>query len=205
MALNRTLPRMRGRRVQLVIAILALSLVGALAWQTLHFGEPRYQGKRLSAWLADLDLQSANSPEKALQAVRAIGTNGFPVLLRMVSARDSFWKRQLLAINERQSVMTMRLSRAGVCRHRAVQGYGALGAAAKGAVASLINVLESEKSTEVRMDLVAALAAIGPEARPAVPVLLKMVNDPNPQLRKRVLFALADIQGWDMVDSPRRL
>ena len=205
MGLNRTAPRMRGRRVQLVIAILAMCLLGVVVWQALYFGEPRCQGKRLSAWLADLDLQSANSPEKALQAVRAIGTNGFPALLRMVSATDSFWKRELLAINERQSIISVQLSRAAVCRHRAVQGYSALGAAAKGAVAGLIKVLESEKSAEVRMDLVSALAAIGPEARPAIPVLLKMVNDPNPQLRKRVLFALADIQGWDMVDSPKRL
>jgi HEAT repeat protein len=91
----------------------------------------------------------------------------------------------------------LRISQANVVRHRAVQGYGALGAAAKEGVAALIQIMDSEASVEVRLDVTAALGAIGPEARAAIPMLLKATKDQNPELRSRALFALVNIQRWD--------
>ena len=176
---------------------MASALLGVVVCQALRQREPVYQGKCLSSWLADLDLGSSCSPESATLAVRTIGTNGLPVLVTMVTTRDPLWKRGLITFNARQSVIQLRISEANVVRHRAVQGYGALGAAAKDAVAALIQIMDTEVSVEVREDVAAALGAIGPEAKSAIPVLLKATRDPNPELRRRALFALADIQRWD--------
>jgi HEAT repeat protein len=184
------------KRVQIALAVLAVALLGVV-WQVLRPREPIYHGKVLSSWLADLDLESAHSPEKAAQAVRAIGTNGFPALIKMLCTKDPLWKRGLIAFNDRQSFIQLRISQADVVRYRAVQGYGALGAAGKGTVPALIQIIDSEPSAEVRSDVAAALGAIGPQARAAIPVLLKAAGDQNPTLRRNAIFALANIQRWD--------
>lgn len=186
-----------GKRVQIALALLLVAVVGVVGWQMMRQPEPVYESRALSWWLADLDLESGRSPEKATQAVRAIGTNSFPVLMRMLCASDPLWKRGLIAFNARQSLIQLRISQADVVRYRAVQGYGALGAAAKDAVPSLIQIMDSEASVEVRSDVAAALSAIGPQAKAAIPVLLKAAGDKNPELRKSALFALTNIQRWD--------
>ncbi len=159
--------------------------------------EPSYQGKRLSLWLSDLDLMSDSSPQTAQLAVRAIGTNGIPVLLGMLRKTDPLWKRAIIAFNEQQSVIQLPIVPAITTRQRAVQGFAALGVAAKEQVAPLIQMMESEPNIEVRLDVTSALGAIGPEARRAIPVLVKAAQDKNSDLRNRAVAALVDIQAWD--------
>jgi HEAT repeat protein len=186
-----------GKRVRLALTVLAVAGLGVVAWRTLRQREPVYQGERLSSWLADLDLESTRSPEKALQAVRAIGTNALPVLMKMVCAEDPLWKRGLIAFNARQSFIQVRISPASLVRYHAVEGYSALGPAAKNAVDALIEVMKSGAGVEVRADVASALGAIGPEARQAIPVLWKAARGQNPELRQRAVFALGNIQLWD--------
>ncbi len=185
------------KRVQLTLAVLAFALFGLVAWQESYRKDPVYQGRRLSGWLADLDLESPGPPEPAIQAVRAIGTNAFPRLLEMLRAKDPFWRRALIAFDARQSFLQIRVSPASLTRDRAVEGYGALGPAAKESVSALIQVMESDASVEVRSDTASALGAIGPEAKPAIPTLWKAVQNGNPELRKRALLALSNIYRWD--------
>lgn len=186
-----------GKPVQLALALFALSCLGLVAWEQLYHAGPSYRGRRLSRWLADLDLESSNSPVAATQAVRAIGTKALPVLFEMVQASDPFWKRSLLWLDARQSFLRLRISTALLTRSRAVQGYTALGPAAKDAVSPLIHLLETEPNIEIRADVAAALGAIGPEARAAIPVLSKAAQNGNAVLRKSALFALLKIQQWD--------
>jgi hypothetical protein len=183
--------------VKFRLAILLLVGAGALVWKTLHIEEPVYQGKRLSGWLADLDL-NGRSPDQARQAVRAIGTNSFPVLLRMLSTKDPLWKKFLIALSLKQSIIEFRFSQADVVRCRAVEGYAALGEVAKDGVPALIQMMDSEICVEVRIDTAAALGAIGPSAKAAIPALLKAAGDPNPELRKIAIFALMNIRRWDL-------
>jgi len=159
----------------------------------------------LSNWLADLESGSARASELAMKAVRAIGTNSFPALQRMLQATDPSWKKGLMDFNARQSLIQIRLLPASVIRYRAVEGYRALGAAAKQQVSALILMLESESNAEVRSDIAAALGEIGPEAKPAIPALMKAAQDPNQTLRFSAVFALANIQRFspsELLDSP---
>jgi hypothetical protein len=184
----------------LVFALLFVVVVSGVTWQLLHQHEPVYQGKPLSGWLTDFDSASVQSSEKAVAAVRAIGTNSFPVLKKMLRTTDASWKKSLLAFNARQSLIQIRITPAGVIRYRAVEGYSALGAAAKQEVAALMDMMELEANAEVRSDVAAALGGIGPEAKPAIPLLMKAAQDQNQGLRHSALFALVNIQRWSPDD-----
>ena len=186
-----------GKPVQLALALFAFSCLGLVAWQGLYNAGPSYRGRRLSSWLEDLDLDSPRSPVAATRAIRAIGTNALPVLFKMMRASDPFWKRGLLWLDARQSFLRLRISTALLTRGRAVQGYNALGPAARDAVSPLIHLLESEPNVEIRSDVAAALGAIGPEARAAIPMLSLAAQSGNIQLRRSALLALMKIQQWD--------
>jgi HEAT repeat protein len=180
----------------LVFACLFVVIVSGVSWQLLDQQEPVYQGKPLSCWLTDFDSASVQSSQKAVVAVRAIGTNSFPVLKKMLRTTDPSWKKSLLAFNARQSLIQIRITAASVTRYRAVEGYSALGAAAKQEVAVLMDIMELEANAEVRSDVAAALGGIGPEAKPAIPLLMKAAQDQNQGLRHSAIFALVNIQGW---------
>jgi hypothetical protein len=185
-----------GKRFQITFALLLVASSGVVVWQLLRLREPSYQHKPLSAWLADFDFESAHSPDNASKAVRSIGTNAFPTLKRMLRARDPLWTKAMIALDDRQSVIQVHVTRANIIRYRAVQGYSALGAAAKQEVTALIQLMDSESDVEVRSDVATALGGIGPEAKAAIPLLSKAAEDQNSVLRTSSLSALVNIQGW---------
>jgi hypothetical protein len=160
--------------------------------------EPSYGGRHLSNWLALLDLESSRPSEQAVCAVQALGTNAFPVLMRMICSTDPMWKQALIALNARQPFLRVAVTPASVFRNRAIQGYIALGARAKNNVPALIHVLETESSPEVRASVAAALGGIGPGAKSAIPALLRATEDQSPDVRKESLWALANIRGWSL-------
>jgi hypothetical protein len=51
---------------------------------------PTYQGKTAQYWLGEIFTTNQTT---ALQAFRAMGTNAAPMLLKAISARDSFWMK----------------------------------------------------------------------------------------------------------------
>jgi hypothetical protein len=177
------------------LALLMILVVAGLGLRSFLEREPSYEGKVLSTWLQDFDLESVRPPEKAKQAVRTIGTNSFPLLRRMLGATDPLWKKAVIALNAKQSFIQLPITEANVFRYRAVQGYRALGAAAKPEVGGLINLLDSNLSADVRSDVATALGGIGPEAKAAIPWLSKAALDQSSELRTSALSALANIQG----------
>ena len=183
------------RRVRIALAVLGLAAASGIGWLALRDGAPRYGGKPLHVWLADFDLSRSQRPEKATEAVRAIGTNALPFLDRMIRTEDSLWRKALIALNNRQSFIQLEITEARVIRYRAIEGYRVLGPNAKASVPALIHILDFEPSAEVRADVAAALGAIGSEARTAIPVLLKAANqDQNPDVRTHAIMAVGDIQ-----------
>jgi HEAT repeat protein len=178
------------------IGILITGLVLGFMVTEVRHKEPSYGGRRLSHWLAQLDLENSRPSEQAVCAVQAIGTNAFPLLMRMICSRDPLWKQALMTLNARQSLLRVAVTPASVFRDRAVEGYKALGARAKSNVPALVHLLETEPSPEVRSSVAAALGGIGPEARSAIPALMRATGDPSPDVRKESIWALANIRGW---------
>ena len=78
-----------------------LALICGLGFLALREREPRYQGRALSEWLAELRVTSPSSEsiaaaENAEKAVRAIGKEAIPFLMKMFRAEDSTLEQQLL-------------------------------------------------------------------------------------------------------------
>jgi hypothetical protein len=103
--------------------------------------EPSYEGRTLSEWLADLDVP-INVPnpkaDKAKEAIRAMGTNTFPFLIKSLSggAGDTQMRR-------------------------AVRGFEALGSEASSLITEFPNLFEKSPGYSL-----SAFAAIGKETTP---------------------------------------
>jgi len=98
-------PAMR-KRFQIVLALVLLALAGVMllalmsvvVWQVLHpqEREPEYQQKPLSVWLSEYHEHFKTSMEEGVKArelaedaLRKIGTNAIPTLLKMAAKKDS--------------------------------------------------------------------------------------------------------------------
>ena len=84
-------------------ALLLASLLAIFLSLPGNAPEPVYQGRRLSKWL-----QLGRNPDGSLtsastEALRGIGTNALPTLLKMASCTDSRLKQNALAFLARHS------------------------------------------------------------------------------------------------------
>jgi HEAT repeat protein len=158
--------------------------------------EPRYQGRSLSAWLAELDLESSYSQDKPAEAVRAIGTNALPWLRRMLRSEGPIWERAMVAFNARQSLIQFPITPDNVVHNRALRGYHILGNVAQCDVPKLIQLLETQSSPRVRSYAALALGSIGPAAKEALPVLQQATTDVNNDVRRNAVWAVANIKMW---------
>jgi hypothetical protein len=94
------------KRFQIVLALVLLALAGVMllalmsvvVWQVLHpqEREPEYQQKPLSVWLSEYHEHFKTSMEEGVKArelaedaLRKIGTNAIPTLLKMAAKKDS--------------------------------------------------------------------------------------------------------------------
>jgi hypothetical protein len=117
------------RRIFL-ITLLALALMGGLVWLALPPREPVYQGKTLSEWLEP----GLNAPGTE-EAIRHIGTNGIPTLLRMLRAHDSKLKLQLVELAQKQHLVKSHFIPASDRNYEAAGAFDVLGPAVSNAVA----------------------------------------------------------------------
>jgi hypothetical protein len=205
---------MRNRvRVALIAAVVAVA--GVVAFQALRpqAREPVYQGKPLSFWLDGLMVQQAHLPprlqrsaeesEMAEQAIRQIGTNAIPTLLKMLRNKNSVVVSRLVFTWERY-VRPMRhvpawfqyppwwRHRAAFLHQEATSAFVLLGTNAQQAVPELIRINEQNIPPTEQLGMFLALRAIGPEAlRIGVPVFLRRAASSNPFERELAVEMLA--------------
>ena len=136
-------PKRRRRRVIMAVVLLAIGL-GFLIHALTAVKEPIYQGKRLSVWLDDTyQTKTGHRTGYALtaasvQAVRTIGTNALPYLFKMLEARDSNLKLAVVQIMRRKFQIYLPTSYND--HRRAMDGFRALGPAAKPAYPELVKL-----------------------------------------------------------------
>ena len=161
--------------------------IGLFAWISFHSSEPSYQGKKLSAWLeearqngelsdalADIQLDTP-----AAKAIRSMGEEALPVLIRMARSRDTALRRKVREFWEEHDWMTFRPEEFADIQMKAAYGFLALGPAARPAVSELTSML-NDPAAEVRTMAAFALGKIGPGASNAVPALQKLIQNPSP-------------------------
>lgn len=175
-----------------ILTILAVAALAALGWLLTSNREPVYEGKRLSQWLEGFSLaqpQDTEEPEamarEAAHAVRQIGTNALPSLLKMLRARDSALKRRLMYWAGRQSAIHFELIPAEDLRHRAVYGFKAIGATAQSAIPSILPLLADSQSGR---DAAMALAGMG---SPGQAALRESLSHHSPEVLVHAIVALS--------------
>jgi HEAT repeat protein len=187
------------KRVYVALAVLLVALAGLTAWLGLRQREPVYQGKRLSVWLQGYEF-GLDAPEIDA-AVRKIGTNAIPCLLHMFRAKDNPALLKLLAFANRHPALarfvekhpSLDYPRAETRHLRAVRAFEALGKDAKDAVPELIEMYREGIAEPTPFGPSSALAAIGPAAESAVPVLLKNLASGDSRMREGAAATLGGI------------
>lgn len=184
--------RFRGAKAVIVLALCAL-----LAWPWLQTDEPVYHDLSLRLWLARYDelfkpLDDELPRGEAYTAIREIGTNGIPILLRLVDSKTLSIKWQL----EKQLGVHLHRGRNPEFRNQrlAWSGFAALGSTAEPAVPRLIELLNNRKPS-VRAAAAISLGYIGPVADDAVFPLLAQITNAEYRVRSSAVWALGQIRG----------
>lgn len=146
---------MRRRRVIVIVAGSAVAVV-AVALAFPRDREPEYNGMKLSSWLAIASLGVSAGDSQCAQAVRQIGTNALPFLLKWIRYERSPWQDRLLtrfdklAPRLRRSAIRAWLSgeRQWLRAHAVEWGFYILGADAAPAIPGLVEVLNEPRSPE---------------------------------------------------------
>lgn len=156
-----------------------------------HPFEPRYEGKRLSAWARDISFPNwpgeviTNEPtsreisdkhDQATTAIRQIGIHALPCAVKWCRARDSWLKDKLETCLEDRNwgihfVSAQEKNEIGIII------IHALGPMAKPAIPDLFRMLQSKDNMNVASY---ALAGIGPDA---IPPLTDTLTNANPRVR----------------------
>lgn len=191
------------KRVHIALAVVLVVLVSVIACQMLQGSrerQPVYGGKALTLWLRTYDPSSPfgrHSPEwnATDDAVRHMGTNCIPILLRMIRQKDSPPELWLVAFARKHTLLTKRIHfvPAAVRNVEASRAFIVLGAMAKDAVPALVKMNDENISAESQCAIEDALAWIGPAAKPAIPLTVRASTNANPRVRASALWALGEI------------
>jgi HEAT repeats len=191
---------------RIALALLLLTMIGGIAWLALHPDDPTYKGKRLSVWLEGYNVVNRPSEpiraQEAYEAVRHIGTNAIPTLLRRLRAKDSKLTLQLVALTKKQHFYKFKFKAAKDLNREGYYGFMTLGSDGKDAVPELIRMYEQDHSTESRYLVVSALGFIGPTAEQAVPMLVQSLGDTNWEARCQVIGVLGQIHARPELTVP---
>jgi HEAT repeat protein len=169
------------KRPQIALVVFLIVLGVVIACQVTRLKEPSYHHKALSIWLQSYSPDADSS--EADEAVRAIGTNGIPILLDNLHARDSVLKLKL-------AVLGMQFTPAATRHMRAEKGFSALGPEASNAVPAITAVYAQNVSASARRAAGNALVEIGPVAKTAIPALIDSAANTNSEVRAFAVYTL---------------
>ncbi|MDB6109188.1 MAG: domain containing protein [Pedosphaera sp.] len=188
---------MKTKRFRIVSAMLIVAMVGGIGWQVLRPQEPVYQGKRLSAWLAELDKEmppsnyvGTNGPVAA--ALQQMGTNAIPCLRRLLKAKDSRLKARLIAFANKQRWVRIHITPADDRHRRAALATFCLGPRGSPLMPEIMGLFRSG-DYQTSFTMAETLGRIGYCNPETLPALLAALNEPPntpPGLHDRAAFAL---------------
>ncbi len=156
---------------RLLFTLLSLAALAALVWLVLLPHEPVYQGKPLGFWLEQYGSNHWTHPnndldKQAQAAIRHIGTNAIPIYLQLMTGRESPFKLKLRAFLPKQWRTRLHMP----------------------------DALASQNELYRRRVLGAfGIVALGPDAKPAVHALMRLLNEKDPNVRYNAVFALRSL------------
>lgn len=159
----------RGRAI--AACVLAATIATGAIIYALRPQEPEYQGRRLNEWLEHLGNRTwggGTNEGEAEEAIRKIGTNALPALVRNLSlpASESFPRRKIKRVLSSQSFVRFKFAQPAAIRWSSAQAIRALGAEATPAVDQLAALLKQNRKDGHPFLVAVAMGRIGPEAVP---------------------------------------
>jgi hypothetical protein len=160
------------RRRMVFVGVVVLLLVGWVELYHARSPEPRYENRTLTQWLvtyqqALVRLKSdTNAPSvlaASTEAVRHIGTNGIPILLKMIRTSDSSFERNTILLLHKQSLIPLAWRTDSECHNQACLGFRILGLTAKPAAGELTDLALTAPDPAARASAARALNSIVPE------------------------------------------
>lgn len=170
--------------------VLVVLLTGTAALFS-YFSEPRYNGRQLSYWLMLYHTDFRQAPE-AQHAIRAIGTNAVPTLIRLLYPGErTFSVARLLSKTDIPIELiednSKQLSRVNF----ALYGFRLLGPTASNAIPTLLADLENPQVRYLASD---ALQSIG---APAFAPVQQLLTSTNTELKQHAVHIILGITRRD--------
>jgi HEAT repeat protein len=192
-----------GNKYFILPFLFLLLLTGVLAWRFSSDREPMFEGRPLSYWMQGY-LQNSSEPLQlsARAAMREIGTNAIPTLLRMLQKRDSPVKLKLIAFSEKQHMFKIEHVPARLVNYEAEGAFIELGPQAKSAVPELIAIYERNITEDSMATTADVLISVDPAAKGVVTALVKSLSNPNWKIRRNALISLLCIHSEPKVVVP---
>ena len=144
------------KRRRIIFIFLAVLLAGLLVFCFIGPAEPTYKGRTLTSYLRGPWLQTDDTEKENphfapdIAAIRAIGTNGIPTLLRLISAHDPPWKAKAISWLNGQKLVRLEILSAREKRQLGFLGFHILDELGSPAAPQLVKLLENSH-VEVRM------------------------------------------------------
>jgi HEAT repeats len=199
-----------GTKRRILLTALLLAGIGLVTWCLIPPPEPRYKGHALSEWLLGYSWFSG-SPSLATggskytlnarsqvyanwdqsdDAIRAIGTNAIPTLLRMLCANDTKTKMAFIHLMEKQRIVGFVYTPAPSLNFAGAMGFRKLGPPGAVAIPDLIKIYHRNISSWSRSATAMALSDLAPFD---IPGISEGLASPDPQVRRVLVTALARI------------
>ncbi len=165
----------------------AFLFLGLLSASNVRGGEPTFNGRALSEWLAPGD------PAAKEEAIRQIGTNGIPTLLDILGVKDGNRRRvlQKLKSTELKDEFNNKDSDLEDLQRLAVEGFGVLGTNAASAVPQLTKLFHDR---ETRLEAARALIRVGPRG---FAVLTNALADKDSSVRNNLIWVIGQERSVD--------
>jgi hypothetical protein len=170
-------PRTIAGRIKAGLLLLAVILVAGLIVGSPQPREPEYDGQPLSDYLRSLTYSQVRLERSARDAIRAIGSNAVPHLIKILDARESRFKTWFNELANPYSFIRFRFTPVASRQVQAAMACQELGPTAAPAIPSLARLIDDP---QLGSWAVAALAEISPQT---FPLLTNALNSRWPATR----------------------
>lgn len=168
-----------------VVALLVVAAVMAvLVWWADSTSDPKYQGKPLSFWLAELKSGDGARREAARIAIRKMGTKAVPPLIGRLRYHTPFWRRQLEWLSSRQRFYHISVIDEDAYADLAHDGFWALGTNGVAGLPELTRMLNDPRYCVRAGRVLPYLGAA------AIPALTNSFVNPDPHVRAAAVLWL---------------
>ncbi len=195
-------------------------LLSILAFVLSDSREPSYNGQPLTFWLDKLKWWGTDSQNESAQAIRAMGTNAIPKLVKILNSPSVRLRQKVMFWLNKQRLFLNKFKIPPDRHWQSTIAFKILGTNAQSAVIPLSKILQKSRNPgyvatslasigpasldvliqainhpdfNVQAASIAALFSMRQTAFPAIPALLKKMEDGHTSLREMIVDSLAQI------------